>query len=520
MRALLLTILAAVCVASPDPTSAHEPGQDDGVLRLILNDPLDRPRPMDACDVELCTSLLDMITRAEKSIDFAIYGIRNQSAIFEALKAAKARGVKIRGVVDRDGTGKNYYSSTESLVATLKDLRSDIDAELRMANEDAKRSTVHGGVDKCERPKGFKGPLQCLGYSVGDECLVAGHAAREEMNTAGAIMHNKFFVVDGRHLWTGSTNVSDSGTGGYNSNLVVVIDSPKVAAWYTYEFEQMYEKDKYHHEKASQGVLRARMRGDVDIEVLFSPQDRPITTGVRPLLQRAKRRIDIGVFFLTHKGITRDLIKAHRRGVRVRVILDATAAKNGYTKHELLRAARIPVKVENWGGKMHMKSAIIDDDTLITGSMNWTSAGEGGNDENTILITSPTLVRQYSTYFDKLWASIPDKWLKGRPDPESKDSTTACSDGVDNDFDHLADDKDPGCGDNPPPMPELPPWRFVPKQEGYGLVKGNVSKSGFRSYHTPFSKYYYKTKVDEGSGERWFCSEDEARDSGWKRAGM
>jgi hypothetical protein len=36
-------------------------------------------------------------------------------------------------------------------------------------------------------------------------------------------------------------------------------------------------------------------------------------------------------------------------------------------------------------------------------------------------------------------------------------------DGSDNDFDGLVDDEDPGCSDDPPPLPALPPWRIVPK---------------------------------------------------------
>jgi phosphatidylserine/phosphatidylglycerophosphate/cardiolipin synthase-like enzyme len=149
--------------------------------------------------------------------------------------------------------------------------------------------------------------------------------------------------------------------------------------------------------------------------------------------------------------------------VKVRVIIDATGATNGYTKHELLRAAGVPVKVENWGGKMHMKSAVIDDDVVVTGSMNWTSAGEYSNDENTIIVRSADHAAQYSRFFETIWASIPDRWLTANPDPESRDSTTSCTDRSDNDFDDLEDAEDPGCGESPPPLPALPPWRIVPK---------------------------------------------------------
>ncbi len=462
----VVPMFAAVFVVGCGGASAHPHGpaevaEDPGSVRLILHDPTGTTAPKDECASELCTSLLGLIEGAATSIDFAVYGMRNQTRLLDALKAAKTRGVKIRGVVDRDIEGRNYYSSTEKLVAAVGDVRSDYEADKKIAEQNQpfeSRAT-------CRRPLGFAGPLQCLTYDLGDRCVVAAHASREALGEEGSIMHNKFFVVDERWVWTGSTNVSDSGTGGYNANLITLVDSKRVARWYTEEFEQMYESGRYHGLKESRPPMEVRV-GDAKLHVLFSPQDRPISDHVRRILRGAKKRIDVGVFFLTHKGITADLIAAHRRGVKVRVIIDATAAKNGYTKHELLRAASIPVKIETWGGKMHMKSAAVDGRTVITGSMNFTTAGEFGNDENTIIVVGERYGAQYEKFFDKLWNSLGDQWLVGRPDPESKSSSTSCTDGVDNDFDRKADAADPGCGDDPPPLPALPPWRIVPKREG------------------------------------------------------
>ena len=46
-------------------------------------------------------------------------------------------------------------------------------------------------------------------------------------------------------------------------------------------------------------------------------------------------------------------------------------------------------------------------------------------------------------------------------------------------------------------------------------IKGNISKSG-KIYHVPGSGAYEKTLIDESKGERWFCSEDEAKVAGWR----
>ncbi len=49
-------------------------------------------------------------------------------------------------------------------------------------------------------------------------------------------------------------------------------------------------------------------------------------------------------------------------------------------------------------------------------------------------------------------------------------------------------------------------------------IKGNISKSGARIYHLPGDRFYARTRIDESKGERWFCSEAEARAAGWRRA--
>lgn len=47
-------------------------------------------------------------------------------------------------------------------------------------------------------------------------------------------------------------------------------------------------------------------------------------------------------------------------------------------------------------------------------------------------------------------------------------------------------------------------------------IKGNISGSGERIYHTPWSSVYGRTKIDEAKGERWFCDEAEAVAEGWR----
>ena len=48
-------------------------------------------------------------------------------------------------------------------------------------------------------------------------------------------------------------------------------------------------------------------------------------------------------------------------------------------------------------------------------------------------------------------------------------------------------------------------------------IKGNITLNG-RIYHVPGQEYYKATRVNPFIGERWFCTEEEARAAGWRKA--
>ncbi len=49
-------------------------------------------------------------------------------------------------------------------------------------------------------------------------------------------------------------------------------------------------------------------------------------------------------------------------------------------------------------------------------------------------------------------------------------------------------------------------------------IKGNISAGGERIYHVPGGRFYEQTQIAERDGERWFCSEQEAQQAGWRRS--
>ena len=125
--------------------------------------------------------------------------------------------------------------------------------------------------------------------------------------------------------------------------------------------------------------------------------------------------------------------------------MDALNASIKHSKHNELRISGIQVKTENYAGKMHSKSMIVDDEYLIIGSMNFSSSAENKNDENLLLIRNSNISKFYKEFFLYQWNRIDNKWLNSNVRAEGKDSIGSCSDGIDNNYDGLIDSEDTAC---------------------------------------------------------------------------
>ncbi len=116
-------------------------------------------------------------------------------------------------------------------------------------------------------------------------------------------------------------------------------------------------------------------------------------------LDAARRTIRVQIYTLTARPIVAALIRARKRGVDVRAIVDRSQLRED--PHDAaavarLRAAGIPLRVDTVPGLMHDKIAIVDDATVLTGSFNYTWSAEHRNAENLLLIRDPALAALYA----------------------------------------------------------------------------------------------------------------------------
>ena len=61
-------------------------------------------------------------------------------------------------------------------------------------------------------------------------------------------------------------------------------------------------------------------------------------------------------------------------------------------------------------------------------------------------------------------------------------------------------------------------WPEGKKISKVGVIKGNISLNGEKIYHLPSGQHYNATKISKFKGEKWFCSEHEAKTAGWRKS--
>lgn len=142
--------------------------------------------------------------------------------------------------------------------------------------------------------------------------------------------------------------------------------------------------------------------GGAEIEgPFFCPEDRCSSVVIR-WIERANESIDLAIYSFTLDSIGDALLRAHSRGVRVRVIMEREQV-NQYSEYMKLKKNGIEVKFDENDHYMHNKFMIIDGKVVLTGSYNYSSSADEYNDENLIVILDRGVAEAYESEFEEMW---------------------------------------------------------------------------------------------------------------------
>jgi phosphatidylserine/phosphatidylglycerophosphate/cardiolipin synthase-like enzyme len=121
------------------------------------------------------------------------------------------------------------------------------------------------------------------------------------------------------------------------------------------------------------------------IEVVFSPNNGATATIIRALAE-ARKSILVSAYSFTSKDIAKALLDAKKRNVAVKLILDKSQISQRYSSSTFFANQGFDLRIDVKHAIYHNKVMIIDDNTVITGSFNFTKAAETKNAENVLII--------------------------------------------------------------------------------------------------------------------------------------
>ena len=129
--------------------------------------------------------------------------------------------------------------------------------------------------------------------------------------------------------------------------------------------------------------------------VHFSPHG-GCTDAVIREVNSARSSIFVQAYSFTSAPIAKSLLNAQKRGVRVAIILDKSQVSQRYSSLKFFLNQGIPAKIDSAHAIAHNKVMIIDGETVITGSFNFTKAAEENNAENLLVIHDKKLADLYA----------------------------------------------------------------------------------------------------------------------------
>lgn len=212
-----------------------------------------------------------------------------------------------------------------------------------------------------------------------------------------SFMHNKFIIIDGQYVWTGSVNISHNDLL-RNRNNVIFIEDRKMAIEFTKEFFEMFQ-DKIFGERDPKyrNTLYYFRIGQTPINLFFTPENDGSHI-VYERLAKAKKSILVAAFAFTHPDLEKIVLKKIKEGIEVDILLDRGQAKNKDSIYQdpILRKN---IQLYQGRGKLHHKFIVIDEELVLTGSFNFSKNASLKNDENLLVIENIDLARAYIQEF-------------------------------------------------------------------------------------------------------------------------
>ncbi|MBM0741548.1 helix-hairpin-helix domain-containing protein [Phormidium sp. CLA17] len=378
-------------------------------------------------------AIIDAISSARSTVDMAVQEFR-LPGIAQAMAERQKAGVRIRLILE------NTYSRPLSSF-TAEELNR-MEKRDRDRAEETRRIIDQNG----------DGQLSLDEINNRDALIVLDRANVPRIDdtadgsSGSNLMHHKFVVVDGQTMIVTSANFTTSDVHGDfkspnsrgNANNLLKIQSPALATLFTEEFNLMWGDGPGGKPPSSLFGLKKPFRpvrqvmvGNTKVKVQFSPTSRSVSWQqssnglIGQTLSSASKSVSMALFVFSDQQLVDLLEPTHQRQVEIKALIDPGFAYRSYSEAldmmgiTLAEDCKYEASNHPWkpaiatvgvprmppGDLLHHKFGIVDQQTVIAGSHNWTNAANNGNDETVLIIHNPVVAAHYQREFERLYTN-------------------------------------------------------------------------------------------------------------------
>lgn len=214
-----------------------------------------------------------------------------------------------------------------------------------------------------------------------------------------AFMHNKFMIMDGITVWTGSTNWTINDVYRNNNNMVT-LRSRRAVEIYQAEFNEMFTQNSFGPRSSSGNTANFQQDG-TPVQILFAPENSVIEAIINEV-NTADSQVRFMAFSFTQDDLGAALLQRGDQGITVEGIFEVRGSETEFSELRPLFCAGMDVRQDGNRYTFHHKVIIIDNDTVITGSFNFSDNAVSSNDENLIIVKDSDFAAQYIAEYERM----------------------------------------------------------------------------------------------------------------------
>ena len=153
-------------------------------------------------------------------------------------------------------------------------------------------------------------------------------------------------------------------------------------------------------------VAPSMVKAGDSVQVLYLGFTPPVgvAKNIVQAIDQAKQEVLVQAYGFTHNAIAQAVVRAHQRGAKVQVLLDAKSESTNQYVLTLFKEQGVTVRHDGAHAIAHNKVIVIDSQVVVTGSFNFTNSAETRNAENLLILSGVSLAQAYRENWLSHWA--------------------------------------------------------------------------------------------------------------------